>query len=34
MEVLRFGPAAEVLAPKPLRQRVADQLSRAASHYC
>lgn len=34
MEVLRFGAEAEVVAPATLRERVADQLSRAASQYC
>lgn len=33
MEILKFGPDAEVLAPPALRQRVADALTRAAERY-
>jgi len=33
MEIMRFGPDVEVLAPGSLRQRVGDALARAAEPY-
>ncbi len=33
MDILRYGPDVEVLAPAPLRLAVADQLKRASRHY-
>ena len=33
MEIMRFGPDVEVLAPGSLRQRVGDTLALAAEHY-
>ncbi len=33
MEVLRYGPEVEVIAPAELRQRVAERLRKAASRY-
>ena len=33
MEILKYGPDLEVLAPASLRSRVAEQLKQAASRY-
>ncbi len=33
MDILRYGPEVEVLAPEPLRQSVAERLRQAATHY-
>jgi predicted DNA-binding transcriptional regulator YafY len=33
MEILRYGPDVEVLAPEPLRKRVAEELKAAAARY-